>query len=97
MLTFPCRRPRLPLAVAIGFFVFAAVQGAAMAQNSTQAPSPSSSKFSGSDVEGDPNGAVRALGSSDDGKKNDKPMVTVPHLGGGDSGGTGGTPRGTTR
>ena len=97
MLKLSSRRTPASLALATGFYILAAVQGVAPAQNSTQAPAPSSSKFSGSDVDGDPNGAVRALGSADDGNKNDKSMVTVPHLGGGDSGGTGGTPRGTTR
>ncbi len=69
----------------------------ASAQNSTQAPSPSASKFSGGSVEGDPNGAVRALGSADDsneGKR--KPSVVVPHLGGEGENRTGGLPAGTT-
>ena len=88
------------LGAAMTVFTLFAIGGAretATAQNSTQAPPPSSSKFSGSEVEGDPNGAIRALGSADDGDKDGKPSVTVPHLGGEGADKTGGMPRGTSR
>jgi len=68
-------------------------QGRAFAQNSTNAPPPSASKEGG--VQGDPNGAIRSLGAADDGSKQNKPPVTVPHLGGEGESRTGGTPAGT--
>ena len=95
MLTSVWERTSAALALAAALYALAAVQGAAVAQNSTQAPPPSSAKISGGQVEGDPNGAVRALGSGDDGETKGKPMVKVPNLGGEGESRPGGTPQGT--
>ncbi len=67
---------------------------AAEGQNA-QGSSTSSSRFSGGDVQGDPNGAIRALGSAEDGDKAGQPTVEVPRLGGGGAQRTGGAPAGT--
>ncbi len=73
-----------------------AVQGIALAQNSTQTPPPSAEKIGGGGADGDPSGAVRALGSGSDDDKGRKPTVTVPRLGGQGENRTGGVPSGTS-
>ena len=68
----------------------------ALAANSTQSPPPRADAIGGDTPAGDPNGAVRALGGVDDGSASNKPVVSVPHLGGEGPNRTGGLPPGTT-
>ena len=67
----------------------------AAAQNSAQSPPPRADAISGSTPEGDPNGAVRALGQADGNDDSRKPSVSVPKLGGEGPNRTGGLPAGT--
>ena len=74
----------------------AALGSVAMAQNSTNGPPPDAKKEGG--IEGDPRGAIRALGgTSQTGFAPEHNKVDVPKLGGAEGAGrTGGTPAGTT-
>ncbi len=65
------------------------------AQNSTQSPPPRANAIGGDTPAGDPNGAVRALGSAEENDGGRKPSVTVPKLGGEGPNRTGGLPAGT--
>ena len=76
---------------------FVVFHGVAVAQNSTQAPPPSAEKIGGGGgADGDPTGAVRALGSGSDTDNARKPTVTVPRLGGEGESRPGGVPSGTS-
>jgi hypothetical protein len=80
------------MVAAVGLALCACGSASAQDKSST----PYGSAFSGGSNAGDPNGAVRALGSADSDEPR-KMSVTVPKLGGPGASRTGGPPAGTTR